>query len=206
MVLLVAVLAGLLSGLVRARLGKKSYRPVPLRLTWLVLAAFAVQWMLFSFPITRINLPEPIVRISFVLSQFALLAFAWVNRKTSGFWLLGIGLLLNLIVITANKGFMPITPETVQWLRPDAPTGSWQIGRRLGYGKDIVLPQSDTFLWFLSDRFRSFSIQAYRVAFSLGDIFIALGAFWLFWSMGGQVQNQIQQETHHEPDKYSPLQ
>lgn len=205
MILLVAVIAGLLSGLVRAQLGKRAYRPTPLRWTWLVLAAFAVQWVLFSFPITRVSLPDPAIRIAFVLSQIMLLAFAWANRKAKSFWLLGAGLLLNLAVISVNGGLMPITPETVQWLRPDAPAGSWQIGERLGYGKDIVLPQRETVLWFLSDRFRSFPIQAYRVAFSLGDVFIALGAFWLLWSMGEPDKPKNLQEKTHETDKLLPL-
>lgn len=199
MILLIAVIAGLLAGLVRSRVGKRIYHPPSLRLTWLVQAAFAAQWMLFSFPLTRTSLPDIVVRILFVLSQLALLAFAWINRKTPGFWLLGAGLLLNLTVIALNGGLMPIAPETVQWLRPDALPGSWQIGERLGTGKDIILPRGDTILWFLSDWFHSFSTDIYRVAFSLGDVIIALGAFWLLWSMGGTAQPNILQEKHNEP-------
>jgi protein-S-isoprenylcysteine O-methyltransferase Ste14 len=201
MVLLVAVVAGLLSGLLRAQLGKTKYRPSPLRQTGYVLAAFAAQWLIFSLPVTRTNLPDIIVRWIFVLSQLALLYFGWANRKLPGFWLLIGGLLLNLIVIALNGGLMPITPETVQWLRPDATPGSWQIGERLGFGKDIVLTQGETVLWFLSDHFRSFSNLSYRVAFSLGDVFIALGAFWLFWASGRPAQNQSLQEINNEPEQ-----
>jgi hypothetical protein len=201
MVLLLAVAAGLISGLLRAQLAKRKYQAVPLRLTWLVLVALAAQWLLFSIPVSRTGLSDEAVRIVFVLSQFALLAFAWANRRTSGFWLLGMGLALNLLVIALNGGLMPITPETVQWLRPDDPTGSWQIGQRLGNGKDIVLLKEETVLWFLSDRFHSFSGFSYRVAFSLGDILIALGAFWLLWSMGGPAQEPTLQENAHEPNQ-----
>jgi len=201
MVLLVAVAAGLLSGLLRAQFGKRKFSPFPLRLTWVVLGAFAAQWVLFSLPVTRSFIPETAVRWIFVLSQFALLMFGWANRKIPGFWLLTGGLFLNFLVISLNGGLMPITPETVQWLRPDAAEGSWQIGERLGYGKDIVLPQGETILWFLSDRFRSFSSLSYRVAFSPGDVLIALGAFWLLWSIGGPAQKPILQENNHEPDQ-----
>ncbi len=79
------------------------------------------------------------IRILLVLSQLTLLVFVFRNWKTPGFWLLGAGLLLNLTVILFNGGLMPITPETVRWLRPDAPENYGQIGQRLGYGKDIVL-------------------------------------------------------------------
>lgn len=92
---------------------------------------------------------------------------------------------------------MPISPETVQWLLPDAPANSWQIGERLGFGKDIVLEKGDTILWFLSDRIRTPLGIGYKVAFSLGDVLIALGAFWLFWSIGGRARVSIEQENYH---------
>ena len=201
MILLVAVAAGLLSGLLRAQLGKRKYSPFPLRLTWVVLGAFAAQWVIFTLPVTRSFLPETVIRWIFVLSQFALLLFGWANRKYPGFWLLTVGLFLNFLVISLNGGLMPITPETVQWLRPDAAEGSWQIGERLGYGKDIVLPRGETILWFLSDQFRSFTRLSYRVAFSPGDVLIALGAFWLMWASGGPAQKATLQEKNHEPDQ-----
>jgi hypothetical protein len=91
---------------------------------------------------------------------------------------LGLGLTLNLLVISLNGGLMPISPEMVGRfeLRPD----SWEIGSRLGSGKDIVLPIAETRLWILSDRFflPMPSWAAYPVAFSLGDVLIAIGAFW----------------------------
>lgn len=197
MILLTGVAAGLLGGFLRAYLNKRSYQPYQLRLAWLVLLAMAGQWVAFSFPASRTALPDNAIRILLVLSQLTLLVFVFRNWKTPGFWLLGAGLLLNLTVILLNGGLMPITPETVRWLRPDAPENSWQIGQRLGYGKDIVLDKGDTILWFLSDRFRTPSGVGYKVAFSLGDVFIALGAFWLFWSIGGRGRETLKQEKSH---------
>ena len=197
MILLIGVAVGLLSGLLRATLNKKPYQPYDLRLVWLVLFAMAAQWFAFNFPLTRASLPETAIRLTLVLSQLTLLVFVIGNRKTPGFWLLGIGLVLNLTVIVLNGGMMPVTPETVSWLRPDFQADSWQIGERLGYGKDVVLPRGETILWFLSDHFRTPSWLPYRVAFSLGDIFIALGAFWLFWSIGGRARSTPIQENYH---------
>lgn len=197
MILLIGVAAGLLCGFLRAYLNKTAYQPYPLRIVWLVLVAMAGQWFAFSFPLTRAALPESAIRITLVLSQLMLLAFVLGNWKVPGFWLLGAGLVLNLTVIVSNGGLMPISPETVNWLLPDAAPNSWQIGDRLGYGKDIVLLKDETFLWFLSDRFRTPAGMAYKVAFSLGDIFIALGAFWLFWSIGGRARETLKQENNH---------
>lgn len=185
MILLAAVIAGLLAGLIRARYGKRPYQPYNMRFAWLVLVAIFPQWLVFTLPATRSLIPDTVASVTLVLSQIILLGFAWLNRRTPGFWLLGLGLVMNLAVIAANGGFMPISPETVRWLIPDTPEGTWKIGERLGTGKDIVLLIEDTKLFFLSDRFRTADNPYYRVAFSAGDVVIALGAFWLLWSMGG---------------------
>jgi hypothetical protein len=85
---------------------------------------------------------------------------------------------------------MPISPETVNRLVPNAPPGSWSIGARLGITKDIVLPEAKTMLAFLSDRFilpnwfLKGSTGNAVAAFSFGDVIIALGAFWVLWSFG----------------------
>ncbi len=194
MILLTAVIAGLTVGLIRARINHRPYQPFRLRYAWLVLAALILQWFAFTFPPTRSTLPDEVASVSLVLSQSILLVFAWFNRKTPGFWLLGVGLSLNLLVITLNGGFMPISPETVRWLVPDAPEGAWQVGERFGYGKDIVLPVEQTKLQFLSDRFRTPDSPHYRVAFSAGDVLIAAGAFWLLWSVGAATTEAEKEE------------
>jgi len=135
------------------------------------------------------NINSKLAAVALVGSQFALLLFAWANRTQPAFWLLGIGLLLNLVVIVANGGLMPITPETVAHLTKAEPGLVWQVGERLGTGKDIVLNAEATRLWFLSDRFLLLPDGlGYQVAYSLGDVVIALGAFWLLFSPNGHRQ------------------
>jgi hypothetical protein len=54
------------------------------------------------------------------------------------------------------------------------------IGERVSSAsKDILLPEANIHLPWLADRF----VQSvpYRFAFSLGDIFIATGAFWILF-------------------------
>lgn len=105
-----------------------------------------------------------------------------------GFWALGAGLALNLLVIALNGGWMPISPETVAQLASGASPAAWHIGERLGTTKDIVLPVAMMRLWWLSDRF-ALSVPPpfpWRVAFSLGDVLIGSGAFSLLWALGGE--------------------
>ena len=183
MILLVAVAAGLLAGLARARHGRRSLRVPDLRLIWLALAAFLPQMVAFYLPAGGRLLADSLAAAALVGSQGILLIFAWLNRSRPGFWALGLGLALNLLVIALNGGLMPISPETASRLMPDAAPDIFQIGHRLG--KDIVLPASATRLEWLADRFLLPPWLPYQVAFSLGDVLIALGAFWLLWAMGG---------------------
>jgi hypothetical protein len=108
----------------------------------------------------------------------------WINRRTPAFWILGLGLILNLTVILANGGLMPVSPETIIQLLPDLPAESWQIGERFGRSKDIVLLPGQMILPWLSDRFVTPAWYPQPAAFSIGDIVISLGAFYLFWQAG----------------------
>ncbi|MDP2976705.1 MAG: DUF5317 family protein, partial [Anaerolineales bacterium] len=81
-------------------------------------------------------------------------------------------------------GLMPISPETATRLAPAAVVQAIQPGQRLGFSKDILLLTEDTRLVWLSDRFLLPAWFFYQVAFSLGDIFIACGIFWLLMRQG----------------------
>lgn len=194
MILAWAVIAGLVAGLARAWIGKRPYRVVSLRFPGLVLFAFAPQLISFYLPRVGARLPDEWAPVVLVSSQLLLLLFVWLNRRQPGFWVLGLGLLLNFIVIVLNGGLMPISPETVRKIYPNVSESQWQVGRRLGNGKDIVLTAAGTRLEFLADRFVLPGWFSYPVAFSAGDVLIALGAFWLLWTFGGQQDVNVDQK------------
>jgi hypothetical protein len=184
LILLLAVVAGLIAGLARAAYHRTSLQIPDLRFWWVAVLAVTPQLLAFHLPFTRDHFPFEMIRIALVSSQLLLMIFAILNLDRHGFWALGLGLLLNLVVIGSNGGLMPISPETVKKLAPNTPGNSWQIGERLGTTKDIVLPSEKMNLGWLSDRFLFPDWLPYHVAFSLGDIFVAIGAFWFLWSLG----------------------
>ncbi|HEX7976896.1 MAG TPA: DUF5317 domain-containing protein [Anaerolineales bacterium] len=189
MILVWAVIAGLIVGLARAIVGNRKYRIPQLRHLWLVIAAFIPQVFAFRLSGTRSVFPDAWVPVVLVGSQAVLLVFVMLNLRAPGFWVLGLGLASNLLVISLNHGLMPISPETVYRLLPaDLPPGVWSVGERFGVGKDLVLPQGDTKLWFLSDIFLLPLSDISKVAFSAGDALIAIGVIWLLWSLGGPVK------------------
>lgn len=177
MILGVAVFAGLLFGLLLARFRRKIWRPPTFRYSWLVVIFFIPQFLAFYIPATRDLFPAQLVAASLVISQFGLLAFCLFNWRLAGMPLLTLGLFLNLIVILANGGMMPVSPETVSRLVSSETMAKLEIGERLGTTKSILLaPETMVFPW-LADRFVPPDWIPYRFAFSVGDVFIGLGVF-----------------------------
>ena len=198
MILIIGVLAGLAAGLARSWLGKRPYHVPQVRLAWLVFVAFIPQYVAFVLPQTRNHFPDAWVPTVLVGSQLLLLVWVLINLKVPGIWFLGLGLFLNLLVISLNGGLMPIRPELVERLIPQAAEGFWVVGERLGVGKDIVLTVEQTRLWFLSDWFLLPDWLHYPMAFSIGDVVISLGAFWLLWAAGADHPKLV--EVSHEQE------
>lgn len=190
--LILAIIVGLLAGLARAHLNHRSLRVPSVRQIWIVLIGFLAQAVIFQIQATRGAIPEMAASGIFIGAEVILLGFIWLNRQQPGFWALGLGLALNLLAICLNGGWMPVSSATLLQLVPDALPGTWQVGKRLGFSKDRVLDGSTIKLEFLADRFLLPAWIPYRVAFSLGDVFIALGAFLLFWSIGSPSERPVE--------------
>jgi Family of unknown function (DUF5317) len=178
MVLWVGLGAGLVTGLVWSKWCGHPYRSPKLKYIWLVFLGFLPQFLVIYLASNRVTTPNWLAALSIVTSQLFLLVFAWLNRHLPGMLVLTAGLVLNLAVMIANGGFMPINPNTAERIVGADRIASFSAGSRIGY-KDILLPAINTRLEWLADRFLPPVGFPYRVAFSLGDVFIALGAFWI---------------------------
>ena len=178
MILLAALVLGLAVGLGMARLHGQPYQLPDLRHLWLVFLAFLPQFAILYIPALREQVPDRWAGIFLTASQVFLLGFAWLNRKLPGMMVLLVGAALNFLVMTANGGFMPINPQTASRLVPQEVLEEIPIGSRFGL-KDILLDPQDTRFEILADRFLPPAWSSYQVAFSLGDVFLAVGVFWL---------------------------
>lgn len=171
---------GVLLMMGRALLTGRSLQLLQFELIGLVPVAVLPQLLAFYVPATRVWVPDVLAPVILVWSQLVLLGFLWINRKRPGMLLLGLGLAMNFLVILANGGMMPVTPETATNL---SGFEAWSAGVRFGPGKGVVLPTDATAFWNLSDRFLLPEWFPYEAAYSLGDVFIVLGALALFWAI-----------------------
>jgi len=150
------------------------------RALWLVFLGFLPQLAVFYLPYTRRLLSDEFASGSLIFSQVILLIFSIVNIRLPGMPVFLIGLSLNLTVILANGGFMPLTMDAAAKLVDPSVLSRLPLGERLSNAsKDILLPESKIILPWLADRFVPPPFMPYRFAFSLGDVFIAAGAFWM---------------------------
>ena len=178
MILAAAILGAVLIGLVRGgSLRQLAY--LPLRWAWVALLAFGLQIYLIYFP-EPVNEGILSPRVIVLMFSYGLLfAIVWQNRALPGIRLIGLGFLCNFAVMLLNGGYMPITAEALAQVGHSRNILSPEPGARVRATKDIVLPRDQTIAWWLSDIWvlpPPFPIPS---VFSLGDVFIALGAFQL---------------------------
>ncbi|MBM3189253.1 MAG: hypothetical protein FJZ90_11095 [Chloroflexi bacterium] len=178
MILLVAVplaiLAALVSGGRLARLAGLSFR-----YGWVALIALGLQALILYWPDARGEGPWGLPSL-LLMGSYALLGLVvFTNRYLSGLPVIGLGFALNLAVMVANGGFMPVTLETLARAGLSHLAMGTSAGSRVLNAKDILLPREATHLWALSD---VFVVQwPIRMAFSVGDLLLAVGVFILFF-------------------------
>lgn len=141
---------------------------------------FLPQLIAFYLPTTRKSLTDEAASLCLIGSQVILLVFTALNFRLPGMSLLALGLACNLVVILANGGFMPISTNTASRLVSQSVVDSLVVGERVSSAsKDVLLHEASIRLPWLADRFVPPQGLPYRFAFSLGDVFIAAGAFWI---------------------------
>ncbi|MDQ3963040.1 MAG: DUF5317 domain-containing protein [Actinomycetota bacterium] len=140
---------------------------------WAVMVSLALQIMV----VTVMPDADPVgLAIVHVVSYLFAGYFLWANRRIPGVAIIAIGWAMNAIVISVNGGVMPATARA---------------GDRGAGVADVFLnsrPLSSPRLSFLGDNFAMPATWPIHNVFSVGDVFIALGAFVaLHWICGSLV-------------------
>ncbi len=172
---IVSLIVALLRGGSLLRLGQ-----LHIRHAYLILLGLALQLFIFSPLGARW---DPWMGYLYLASLTLLLLAVALNRDLPGIGLLGLGLFLNLLVIAANGGLMPVSVQAARRARLFDMIATLQA---TGRHRHMVLMDEGTKFWFLGDTIvLGYPLPSAQV-FSPGDILVALGAFiFLQWAMLG---------------------
>ena len=174
MFLFFAVIAGALAVAVLIGGDVRRLSQLRLRHLELLLAAFAAKISVALLGTTHAAAAVTAARPLNVIGAGLLLAVVWFNRRIPGAILFGAGLTLNLIVILAFGGRMPVL------LPRDIDPNSAVLAVLKG-GLDplhVALPHPQG-LWFLGDIFAIPGIGGHASLVSIGDLLMAAGVAWL---------------------------
>lgn len=177
MILLLAF--ALAVGWALARGGRLSrLQSLPLSAAGVALGACALQIVVMFMPVGDASgaLLRPAL---FMLSYGFLAFFVWRNRSLPGMPLIAVGLLLNWGVMLANGGYMPVTFESLRAAGRAGLVAGPTTGSLVAGSKDILLTAAETRLWLLSDILIIPPPFPLSSVFSVGDVLIAAGLFWL---------------------------
>lgn len=141
------------------------------RLGWLIILAFFLQLI----AIYAITSPTALVTKKAILAVSAILLLAALlpNLRRWSFRIMLIGFVLNVIVMAANGGLMPLSPENAERVFSDERLSNIDVGDTLPYSKSILLDISQIRLEFLSDTI--FITVPIKNVYSIGDVLLGMG-------------------------------
>src|SRR5437660_1324427 len=133
-----------------------------LRSPWLLVAAVVVRDVVIFSPLSRVEGAQYVYSVSLAL---IVLWTIWHLKLLPGVWLVTAGGVLNLVVVVANAGRMPVAPDLALSQLGGALNQRGHIGQ-------YTLMGPDTHLNWLGDWV---SLRPLPEAYSPGDLLIAIG-------------------------------
>ncbi|MHB0857425.1 MAG: DUF5317 domain-containing protein [Anaerolineae bacterium] len=151
---------------------------VSLRWSGLVLVSLALQVFIFSAFGQRLVADTFWSGALYALSLALIMVACWVNRRVSGIALLGLGLVLNAVVIYANFGRMPASLAALRMAGIVESEAAFYAARVT----NSVLIGDTTPLWFLGDVMAVPAVVPLANVFSAGDVLIVAGGSWFVFA------------------------
>jgi hypothetical protein len=179
---LLAISAGVIVGLARG--GNVAHLAfLQPRHAWVVAIVWVAQALLFASPLSGTLSPFAVpIHVATILGLLFVIA---TNRHLPGFVLIAAGLLLNVVVVAGNGGFMPVSAAALQAAGNGAVVPLLEAGGR--DQKDTIM-SSGTPLWFFGDVVPA---EPLHKVFSPGDLIAAAGAL-SFVSLGMRERRLLQ--------------
>lgn len=171
MIILLVLLMAILFALVRG--GKITYL-ADLNIQWrgVIIGGFLIQVVVFEDFWQNNSSLYPLTTTAYFISLFLLVIALIKNNAFPGIKLLTFGFVLNVLAIVLNGGYMPATVDA--W----ATAGFHSLSPGQTYNNSIIAGPNTPAL-FLGDIFAIPKGFVFPNVFSIGDLLIALGAFYL---------------------------
>jgi hypothetical protein len=194
-VIAISVLIGLATG---GRI--QSLARLRLRHAWIPVVLFVLQKVIVELPIVKATTASYLAPALLTASYGALMLFLLVNLSVPGIKLVLIGSVLNLTVMLANGGYMPVTREGLERTGHADRIVVRDEQALVKGSKSIVLEPEGTRLYLMSDVFRVPEPYLFATNFSLGDVAITAGvaAMVLSTMLNGTTVDEDRKVTRRE--------
>lgn len=145
------------------------------KLLSLTILAFGLQHLLVR-EVSDPFIAKAVLGVSYLL----LCLFIIRNWRMLIVWVVGLGLLLNLLPIYSNGGLMPIAPDAIREAGLSNDQHEPALSSRFGV-KNVVLEPDDTMFYQLSDRFPTNFPRP--MLYSIGDVVLICGLLLMLYGV-----------------------
>jgi uncharacterized protein DUF5317 len=139
---------------------------LPIRHLWLFFLPFALQLAVFSPLRSALPLGSEVDRLLYFASLLTAAVALWLNRHLPGLTWIAAGLVLNLLVISLNGGFMPVAGAARSF------AGLPPLSAR---DANVIPMTETTLLPWLGDTLPLPAWLPFANVYSPGDVLVAIG-------------------------------
>ncbi len=136
------------------------------RQLWLFFIPLGLQLVVFTPLASLFGSSTAVIQFVYLVSMLIAALALVLNRQLPGLLWIAAGLVLNVLVITANGGFMPVSPAAREFAGMAALSGR---------DNNVIPMGPGTWFWFLGDILPLPAWMPFANVFSLGDVLITLG-------------------------------